>query len=309
MPDTSSLQTAAPELRMTRVFDAPKRLVFEAWSKAEYLSRWFTPSPLTTPSCEVDFRPGGVFRLVMRMPDGIEFPMDARFGDIVDGERIVFSARIHGGLDVQTTVTFAEHDGKTTLDVHQVYSHTSDATRGAHAGWTLTLDQLAAHVRGRAGAVDPTLTREAVLSREIVLSRVFDAPRALVFRAWTDPSAVAHWFGPKGFTCVTHEMDVRIGGKWRFDFFAPDGTKYDNRVVYLEISPNDRLVFDHGTDKDDDATRFRVTVTFDEQSDGKTVVTLRQLHPTKQQRDAGIGFGAVEFGYQTLDKLGEWLKN
>jgi uncharacterized protein YndB with AHSA1/START domain len=139
-----------PELRMSRVFDAPKRLVFEAWSKAEYVSRWFTPAPLTTPSCEVDLRTGGVFRLVMRMPDGMEFPMDARFTEVVPDERIVFTAKIHGDVDIVTTVTFAEHEGKTTLGVHQVYSHESDATRGARAGWTQTLDQLGDHLRSRA---------------------------------------------------------------------------------------------------------------------------------------------------------------
>jgi uncharacterized protein YndB with AHSA1/START domain len=139
-----------PELKMTRVFDAPKRMVFEAWSKAEYVSRWFTPAPLTTPACEVDLRPGGVFRLVMRMPNGVEYPMDAHFTEVVPDDRIAFVATIHGGVQIQTTVTFAESDGKTTLMVHQVYSHESDATRGAHAGWTVTLDQLAEHLKARA---------------------------------------------------------------------------------------------------------------------------------------------------------------
>jgi uncharacterized protein YndB with AHSA1/START domain len=136
-----------PELRINRVFDAPKQLVFEAWTKAEYLSRWFTPAPLTTHTCEVDFRPGGVFRLTMRTPDGIEFPMDARFTEIVADERIVFAATVHGDLRILTTVTFLETDGKTTLTVHQIYSHESDATRGANAGWTSTLNQLAAYLR------------------------------------------------------------------------------------------------------------------------------------------------------------------
>ena len=131
---------------MTRVFDAPKRLVFEAWSKAEYVSRWFTPAPLTTPSCEVDLRTGGVFRLVMKMPDGTEYPMDGQFTDVVLNERIVFAAKVHGDLNIDTTITFAEHDGQTTLTVHQVYSHESDATRGAKAGWTQTLNQLATHL-------------------------------------------------------------------------------------------------------------------------------------------------------------------
>jgi uncharacterized protein YndB with AHSA1/START domain len=140
------------DLRMTREFDAPRRLVFEAWSKAEYLSRWFAPAPLTTPRCELDFRPGGVFRLAMRTPDGIEFPMDAEFLEIVAPERIVFTARIHDGNDVHTTVTFTEEGGKTTLHVLQSFSRESDATRGAPEGWTLTLNQLGEYVARRAAA-------------------------------------------------------------------------------------------------------------------------------------------------------------
>jgi len=151
-PSDSRMEGAAiarpPELRITRVFDAPRQLVFEAWTKAEYLSRWFTPAPHTTHGCQLDFRPGGVFRLTMRTPDGVEFPMDARFTEIIPDERIVFAATVHGDLKILTTVTFAGTHDKTTLTVHQVYSHESDATRGANAGWTLTLNQLAAYLRG-----------------------------------------------------------------------------------------------------------------------------------------------------------------
>jgi uncharacterized protein YndB with AHSA1/START domain len=148
----------------------------------------------------------------------------------------------------------------------------------------------------------------AALEHEIVLSRVFDAPRALVFKVWTDAAHFPRWFGPKGFVCTLQEMDVRVGGRVRFEYKAPNGTLFDNRMVFLEIKPGERLVFDHGSDKDDDPARFRVIVTFEEQSDKKTVVTMRQWHPSKEQRDAGIGFGAVELGYQTLDKLAELLR-
>ena len=146
------------------------------------------------------------------------------------------------------------------------------------------------------------------LDREIVLSRVYEAPRELVFEVWTNAEHLTKWFGPKGYTTKTHECDVRVGGRWRFDMIQSNGKVWDNRIVFLEIEAPTRLVFDHGSDKDDDERRFRVTITFDEQSDKKTVVTLRQLHPTKEQRDAGIGFGAVEIGYTTLDKLAEHLE-
>jgi uncharacterized protein YndB with AHSA1/START domain len=145
------------------------------------------------------------------------------------------------------------------------------------------------------------------LDREIVLSRVIAAPRSLVFKAWTDPEHLPNWFGPAGFKVETQEIEIRAGGRWRFVFVAPDGTRYDNRMVFLKVEAPQLLEMDHGADKDDDPGRFRVIVTFDEQSDGKTVLTMRQLHPTRAQRDAKISFGAVEFGYQTLDKLANHL--
>lgn len=136
-----------PQFRTSRVFYAPRHLVFQAWSKAEHVSRWFTPAPLTTPQCELDFREGGRFYLVMRMPDGTEFPMDARYVEIVPNERIAFTAVIHGGVEIYTTISFTELDNHTQLDVHQIYSHESDATRGSPQGWNSTLNQLAQHLQ------------------------------------------------------------------------------------------------------------------------------------------------------------------
>lgn|SRR5688572_12906237 len=153
----------------------------------------------------------------------------------------------------------------------------------------------------------PIAEQNPTLEKEIVLVRVLDAPRERVFDAWTQAEHLARWFGPKGFTLTTLEIDVRVGGRWRFVFHGPDGTDYDNRMVFLEVKRPERLVFEHGHDRDDDPGRFRTTITFDEQSNGKTVLTLRQLHPTKAQRDQKIAFGAVELGLQTLDKLAAHL--
>jgi uncharacterized protein YndB with AHSA1/START domain len=145
------------------------------------------------------------------------------------------------------------------------------------------------------------------LDREIVLTRVYDASRELVWRAWTEPARIVQWFGPRGYTCTTHEIDIRVGGRWRFDMTGPNGQRWPNRMVFLEIDAPKKIVIDHGSDIDDDPARFRVTVTFDEQSNGKTVLTLRQLHPTSALRAQKIGFGAVELGLQTLDKLAEHI--
>ena len=140
-----------------------------------------------------------------------------------------------------------------------------------------------------------------------MLSRVIAAPRERVFQAWTDPAQIGQWFGPDGFKVETLECDIRPGGRWRFIYTGPDGTVWDNRMVFLRMDAPRLIEIEHGSDKDEDPGRFYVIVTFDAQSDGKTVLTMRQLHPTKEQREAGIAFGAVEFGYQTLGKLERFL--
>lgn len=148
------------------------------------------------------------------------------------------------------------------------------------------------------------------LDREIVLVRVLNHPRAKVFAAWTDPAALSVWYGPAGLRIETHEADIREGGVWRFDMvgeFEGKVQRFPNFIRFLQIVPNERLVMDHGGADPEDPDRFRVTVTFDEQSDGKTVLTMRQLHPTVERRKFVIGFGAVVYGQQTLDKLSAWL--
>ena len=145
--------------------------------------------------------------------------------------------------------------------------------------------------------------RRDMLDREIVLCRVIDAPVERVFAAWTDPAQITQWFGPAGFTCDTTECDIREGGLWRFTYTGPDGTKWPNRIDFVTIDPPRRIEMEHGADSDPDPIRFHVTVTFDAQGNGKTVLTLRQFHPSAERRKVVIGFGAVELGYQTLDKL------
>ena len=148
------------------------------------------------------------------------------------------------------------------------------------------------------------------LDREIVLMRLLDHRRDKVFAAWMDPDALSAWFGPDGLDIETHEADIREGGLWRFDMvgrFEGREQRFGNLVHFLEIVPGARIVMDHGTADPDDPDRFRVTVTFDEQADGRTVLTLRQLHPSAARRAAVIGFGAVGYGLQTLNGLAAWL--
>ena len=141
------------------------------------------------------------------------------------------------------------------------------------------------------------------LDREIVIARVVDADRDTAFAAWSDPTQIVQWFGPAGFGIKTHDIDIRAGGVWRFEMVAPDGTNYSNRMEFLRVDAPELIEVFHGTDTDNDPDRFRMLITFDPQENGKTVITLRQMHPTANRRAIAIGFGAVEYGAQTLDKL------
>ena len=143
--------------------------------------------------------------------------------------------------------------------------------------------------------------------REIVIARVFDASRELVFKAWTDPEHVAQWWGPRGFTNTIKEMDVRPGGVWRLVMHGPDGVDYPNKIVFIEVVKPERLVYTHGGDGEDEQAPFHVTVTFEVQG-SKTRVTMRSLFATAAERDQVVEqFGAIEGGNQHMDRLGDYL--
>jgi uncharacterized protein YndB with AHSA1/START domain len=148
------------------------------------------------------------------------------------------------------------------------------------------------------------------LDREIVVVKVLNHRRDKVFAAWLNPEVLAKWYGPAGLSIENREADIREGGVWQFDMvgvFEGREQRFANLMRFLEIVPNERIVADYGTPDPDDPDRFRMTITFDEQADGKTVLTLRQLHPNRERRQSVIDFGAVEYGLQTLDGLAAWL--
>lgn len=300
------------EFVITRVFDAPRAMVFAAWIDAKQVAQWWGPRVFTNPVCEIDARVGGRYRIVMRAPDGTDYPMKGVYREVVADERIVFSVdlsdhpdewheridpgRVKGqgkpAMDAVTTVTFTEHNGKTTMTVHMRFN--SGATRDAHVkggmaeGWTESFVKLDKIV--------------VTSDREIVTTRVFDAPRELVYRAWTEARHVAQWWGPNGFTSTIQDMDVRPGGKWRFVMHGPDGRNYPNEIVYVEIVKPQRLVYDHVMPP------FHVTVTFDEQG-GKTKVTMTHLFATADERETVVRkYGAVEGAKEHLGRLGAYLE-
>jgi uncharacterized protein YndB with AHSA1/START domain len=144
--------------------------------------------------------------------------------------------------------------------------------------------------------------------RSIVGSRVFDAPRELVFAAFSDPEYLAQWWGPNGFTTTTHAFDFRPGGVWRFVMHGPDGRDYHNRVTYDEIVPPERIVYTHGGGDDVEPVQFTQTVTFEEIGDGQTRIVWHGCFPSAKERDRVIKkYGADTGLAQTMARLAEYL--
>lgn len=305
------------EIIITRVFNAPRELVFKVCTDPKLIPQWWGPRNLTTTVDKMDVRPGGVWRFVHRGPDGSEFAFNGVYREIVPPERIVETFEFEGmpGHVMTETATFDERDGKTTLTIREVFQTVEDRDgmlkSGMEKGLAETHDRLAELLERLQKATMGTSS-----GRDIVIERLFDAPRELVWKAWTDPERLRRWWGPQGFTAPSAKLDLRVGGKYLFCMRAPDGKDYWSTGVYREVVPMERIVCtDSFADEKGNvvpATHYGmsrdfplemlVTVTFEEQ-DGKTKMTLRH---------AGIPAGPDRAGAdqgwnQSFDKLAEDL--
>lgn len=224
-------------ITIDRFVDAPRALVFEVWSKPEHLARWFAPRGMDVPRCEMDFRVGGKFRIVMR-GHGMESGFGGTYLEIVPDARIHWTSKIDGlEQEIVTVATFADEGRGTRITVQQTVPHNPDYARGQRQGWTETLDKMDAHARGLAGG------------DVIFLDRTFDAPRSLMWSAWTDPERFARWFGPHGATMPVLTLDARTGGAIRFCHRFQEADKAPDVWIagrFDEVVPPEKLVFTIG---------------------------------------------------------------
>jgi uncharacterized protein YndB with AHSA1/START domain len=139
---------------------------------------------------------------------------------------------------------------------------------------------------------------------EVMITRLFDAPRELVWEAWTNLEHIAKWWGPNGFTTTTKSHDFRPGGLWVYTMHGPDGTDYPNEVKFIEIVRPERIIHSHG---DGQREWFKSVSTFDVEGN-QTRVTIKHMFPTADERnEVVLKYGAIEGGKQHLARLAELL--
>ena len=143
--------------------------------------------------------------------------------------------------------------------------------------------------------------------KAIIAVRELDAPRALVFEAWTDPKHLSQWWGPNGFTTTTSAFDMRPGGVWRFVMHGPDGRDYENRITFDEVVKPERIRYHHGGGGVE-PVQFRTTVTFEDLGANRTRLTLHAVFPSAAERDRVIkDYGADKGAGETLARLAGYV--
>jgi uncharacterized protein YndB with AHSA1/START domain len=252
--------------------------------------------------CEIDFRVGGAWRYVLRTSDGREVKFSGVYREIVPFEKIVATERFEeprmGNPEYQTTLTLEEFNGKTKMTNRVLHPSTESRDAQLNSGME----------RGAADAFDQLeellATERERMEREIEITRIFDAPRELVFDAWTDPEHMVQWWGPSVFTNHSCELDVRPGGAWQIVMRSPDGTDFRCQGVYSEVVKPERLIFTNDAVDQNGQPLLKgfTTVKFADQG-GKTRLTL-------QTRAIGLVdlapqmLRGMEQGWsQSLDKL------
>src|SRR5438132_5253184 len=304
-----SNETAAREIAASRVFDAPRELVWKLWSDPKHIVNWWGPNGFTTTMQEMGFRPGGVCRFIMHGPDGRDYQNKSVYREIVKPERIVYS-HVSGPL-FDATVTFTAEGSKTRVEVRMLFDSAELRDRtvkeyGALDGLHQTLARLG---------------EELSKGFEFVLSRTFDAPRDLMWKAWTEEDRLAQWFSPRGATTFHSKNDLRAGGIYHYGLRSADGSEYYGKWVYREIKKPERLVFivsfsdaNAGVKRHPMAPEWPLeilsTITFEERQ-GKTTVTVRwsAYNATEAERKTfEAGRDSMKQGWTgTMDQLEAYL--
>jgi uncharacterized protein YndB with AHSA1/START domain len=226
-----------PVIILTREFDAPRELVFALYTEPQHVKRWWGPRYITLSACEMDVRPGGAWRYVFSKDAGPGMTFKGVYQEVAPPERLVYTfifdvdhIRDHPAM---VTITFEDRGGRTRLT--QTVRHDTFEARDGHLQSGM-----------ESGAKETFDRLEELLEktpRELTLQRIFNAPRELVFKAWTERDRLQRWWGPRGFTNPVCDVDVRPGGTLNIHMRGPDGTVHPMAGEYREIVPPERLVF------------------------------------------------------------------
>lgn len=339
MSDIGKVKTDAEEtpVTLTRVFNAPRDLVWKAWTDPELFKRWWGPAGFTSPTCKIDLRVGGKFLWCMRSPEGKEYWNTGSYreiappsllimaqsfadenGDVVPATHYGFSDKIPAVMVI--TVRLQEIDNKTRTKMiltHAGLSKTSESMQKENEqGWNESLDKLEAAITAGQSTTVTTKSKNAARTvfiaesgkQEVTVIREFNAPRELVFKAFTDPSLYVKWLGPRGYSMKLEKFEPKTGGSWRYIHKDPNGVEFGFHGVYHEVSPPERLIdtfeFEGLPEKGHVSLE---TATFEALPDRKTKLTIHAVYLSVADRDGMVSSGMEGGMNDSFERLTELL--
>lgn len=299
---------------ISRIIQAPRGLVFKAFSEPEHIANWWGPRGFTTTTKSMDFRNGGIWRFTMHGPDGTDYPNRVQYLYIHEPDCLIYKHDNDGTedfepIDFHTTVTlqpFGADDSQTKITLRSVFPSTEARDLvcrkyGAVEGGIEHVTRLAEHLAEQ--AVKPALVLALPNDNTIILRRVFDAPRRLVFDAWTKPEHLKKWWGCDRTRMIECELDLKVGGKFCFVLQADDDSRFAFTGVYKEIDPSARLVFTECFNDASLGNPENLTTLTLEEADGRTVVTATSVYDSRAHRDGHLEAGMVAGAAQSFNKL------
>ncbi|MDD1661199.1 MAG: SRPBCC domain-containing protein [Methanomicrobiales archaeon] len=309
-------------LVITRFFDAPRDLVWKAWTEPGRFMHWWGPAGFTSPLAKIDLRVGGKVLACMRSPDGKDFWSTGTYREIVPQERIVttdsfadekgnvVSASHYGmkgawPMELLITVTLGEENGGTRLTLQHEGFPDRENRDLAGAGWEQSFDKLAWYLADEATFLPGTRIIAEPGKLTITIIRVFDAPREKVFRAYTDPKLIPLWWGPERYATTVERMEARTGGSWRYIQRDAGGNEFAFHGVYHEITSPLRIV---------DTFEFEgmpghvmLEVADFRERGGRTKVTGLAVFQTVGDRDGMAASGMEEGVKESTERLARLL--
>lgn len=219
------------ELHLSRVYRAPRSLVWQCWTDPAHVGQWWGPRGFTLTHHSKDLRAGGSWVYTMHGPDGVDYPNTTRYLEVVEGQKLVYDHGSNGQSKplFRVTVVFTDVDGGTRMDMTMAFESEEAARTTGHfirlAGGNATWDRLAEYLEKQTDGSD-----------SFVLARSFQASAERLFEAWTRPEHLAHWLPPIGATMEYLEADIRSGGS---AFFRMDlsGSSLYASIAYHELQP------------------------------------------------------------------------
>ena len=301
---------AANEIVISRLFAAPRAMVWGALADPWQVGQWWGPKGFTTTILEMDLRVGGKWRLIMHGPDGANYPNEMTFTEVVPFERIgleLTGCREGAPLiHFHQSMTFTDEEGGTRFTVRITFATAEERDQnvrdfGSVEGGNQMMERLNEHLHERSAHPIEKLAGKAA-AHELRITRTFNAPRELVWRAWTDPALAKQWSGPKQWPAFHMELGKKPGDRWRIGMrgLAP-GTDTPVEIwqggVLREFVPPERLVYTYawenranvGLPDDGDPHETVITVRLEEH-DGKTIMHFHQaFFATAAERDGHNG--------------------